>query len=115
MLMASCRASVLMSGLEPCEEESEEGGVKGLCCQEPTAAEALRANEAVRANRLRTAIVVVGIEMTAEDVIGGEEGREKRREKDGYGDDDDGGTKVESMGDKPAQDKARCRNTGTAA
>lgn len=76
--MASCRASVLMSGLEPCEEESEEGDVNGLCCQEPSpAAEALRANEAVRANRLRTAIVVVSIEMRAGDVKGREEGREK--------------------------------------
>lgn len=60
MLMASCRASVLMSGFESCDDESEEGDVNGLCCQDPSpAAEALRANEAVRANRLRTAIVVV--------------------------------------------------------
>lgn len=61
MLMAACRASVLMSGFEPCDEEMEEGEVNGLCCQDPPspAAEALRANEAVRANRLRTAIVVV--------------------------------------------------------
>lgn len=54
-----------MSGFEPCDEESEEGEVNGLCCQDPPspAAEALRANEAVRANRLRTAIVVLSIEM----------------------------------------------------
>lgn len=68
MLMASCRASVLMIGFELCDEECEEGEVSGLCCQGPAnpAAEALR-NEAVRANRLRTAIVIVIIGMNAGD------------------------------------------------
>lgn len=76
MLMASCRASVLISGFEPCDEESEEGDVSGLCCQDPPspAAEALRANEAVRANRLRTAIVAVIMEESAGD---GERSREE--------------------------------------